>query len=401
MINLKRIFIFIFVMMVFNRFLTAAAFGEYSERIEAIIKTGDQLVQQRKYSEALEEYKKALQLDVENPESHYKIGVACYLLEDYDQAVESYKTALKFDPEHVRAINNLALVYEKTDNEIEARILYMQAIEIDPSYTRARYNLGALLIRMDRLDEAKDAIRALLEQDPQYARGYYLLGLIFENEEDYRRAEEMYLKCLSISADFARAAQGLKRVKEQLAAGGKYKQELNKAKKIVDFHLPAGYDFKGVEELVSGIKLIKIQHDDVQDIFIIKYPDAYFVEDMDFEEFLKEEREEFQQFLRDMRITAFEVTGTGEFRPLSELYDEQDGENLNESPLKQAYQKTRKYYQVKCIHNGYDREGAVVIFKMEPQGDNLMLLSLAPLREFERSALRSFYDKMGTTKQDK
>ena len=121
---MKRFF-FVFLMIFMSFLFNTQVFAGYVEdKINEYVTKGDALVLEKKYTEALEEYKKASEMNREKSVPHYKMGVAYYFLNNDEQAEICYKEAIKLDPSYSKAMNNLALVYEKMGRAKEALQLY-------------------------------------------------------------------------------------------------------------------------------------------------------------------------------------------------------------------------------------------------------------------------------------
>jgi len=407
------------------------------EKTREFIKKGDSFILEKKYKEALEEYKKALELNEEEPVPHYKMGLAYYFLKDYDKAVEHYKKALKLNPKFIKAMNNLALIYEKQDNDTEALMLYKKAVELDPDYLKARYNLGALLITMKKLDEAEEQARKIIEISPRYYKAFFLMGLIHEYRKEYRKSEEMYLKCLSINAKFRNAVNGMKRVKENIAATSGYQKELKKAQRVVYFEVPQGYRFMEISDVLSGGRIIRVKYKDDQDLFIIRLRDPEVISDRDTESLMNNIDSGFKKVLDDLKITALEVEGMGvlkqeekskekkikkdeEKEKTSEKETKQDDkekmkedssdekrgeknpdtEDKKDKEKEKPFKKTRKYAKIKCLYRGMDREGIIIVFRPNEKTNPMLFVSLAPPDQFSLRAAREFYDEIKTPKNE-
>jgi len=397
------------------------------EKINQLVNEGDKLIKGKEYKEALLKYQEAVKLNDENPIPHYKVGVASYFLKDYDQAIESYKKAIRLEPEFVKALNNLALIYDKQGEDTQAMMLYKKALELKPGYEKARYNLGALLIRMEKLDEARKQANKLVGNNLKYYKGYYLLGLVHEYKEEYGEAEEMYLKALSINADFMAAISGMKRIKQLLAQKSGYKKELEKAMKIVRFKVLPQYYFLNVRDVLSGAKVISLRFGEDQDILIVKFPDSHLIGDKNTVELINEDNEDFRNFLKDMKITVPKITSSGEFKETEMKSEDRDGSNKKEGDStgkekrgreetgkkkdetgktdkdkkpekKSEYKKTRQYVRIKCIYEGEDREGIMVVFKPGEEMDRMLYISFAPPDKFSMGAARVFYNHIRAPK---
>ncbi|MHC4200716.1 MAG: tetratricopeptide repeat protein, partial [Planctomycetota bacterium] len=74
----------------------------------------------------------------------------------YDEAIESYKRAVELDPDFVVANNNLGMVYIDKEMFPEAIAAFDRTIELDPGYAEAHNNLGFVYRRLG--DDAKAAV---------------------------------------------------------------------------------------------------------------------------------------------------------------------------------------------------------------------------------------------------
>ena len=88
----------------------------------------------------------------------------------------------------------------------EARTAYGQALEASPDSAFLHRELGVVERRRGATPEALDLFRRALELDPGDATSLIQMGEIFEEQQDFARAEAMYLEAANIEpgADLAR-----------------------------------------------------------------------------------------------------------------------------------------------------------------------------------------------------
>jgi tetratricopeptide (TPR) repeat protein len=128
--------------------------GTVAETAEVHNNRGAELLLEGNYSEAADEFRRAIEIDPNYSDAYYNLGKVYSHLEDYSSAEEYYITAIEIDPDDARYHYNLAIVYGKMEMLEESEEEYLYAISIDPFYDKAHNNLGALYVKMGRLEQA-------------------------------------------------------------------------------------------------------------------------------------------------------------------------------------------------------------------------------------------------------
>jgi Tfp pilus assembly protein PilF len=106
---------------------------------------------QGKVEEAIEECKRAIDVDQEFGNPYNDIGAYLIGLERYDEAIpwlEQAITAKRYDPRHF-PYYNLGRVYLAKGQINRARELFQRALEIEPRYTLARQGVEKILRMMN------------------------------------------------------------------------------------------------------------------------------------------------------------------------------------------------------------------------------------------------------------
>lgn len=128
--------------------------GTVAETAEEHNNRGAELLIEGNYSEAAEEFRKAVEIDDDYADAYYNLGKVYSYLEDYSSAEEYYTTAIEIDPDDARYHYNLAIIYGKMELLEQSEEEYLYAIGIDPFYDKAHNNLGALYVKMGKLEQA-------------------------------------------------------------------------------------------------------------------------------------------------------------------------------------------------------------------------------------------------------
>jgi tetratricopeptide (TPR) repeat protein len=133
-------------------------------------------MKQRLFSDAVEEWTKALALDATDPHAHNNFGVALMETGKPDLAIEHYRKALEIHPKFSEACNNLGEALAGKGADKEAIVHFEKAIQLDPGFTVARQNLGMVLARTGQTDKAIDHMKKVVEDKPDAPENHRNLG---------------------------------------------------------------------------------------------------------------------------------------------------------------------------------------------------------------------------------
>jgi len=200
--------------------------------IDAWFSLGNAYQREHRWKEAIEYFKKALQLkpDYDLP----VINMAnCYQrLGDDEAALAGYEHYLTIDPKNAHVRYQAGEIYLDKGDVARAEQNFTQALEIDPRVAAARNALGVIAFRRGDLVTAEREVRAALAQKSDVRLAHYNLALIAEERNDPRTAESEYRKELEIHPDAYRAAFNLARLYERLGNRQEHVAWLKKAVEI-------------------------------------------------------------------------------------------------------------------------------------------------------------------------
>jgi Flp pilus assembly protein TadD len=157
---------------------------------EQYIKSGDQLISEKKWSEAANEYKLAVRLDSANAEWHNKLGFALHSDRKYSEAESEYRAALQLAPNNAESHYGLgrALREQKKLNEAETEI--REAIRLEPESAKFHAGLANTLgVYQQRWAEAETEIAQAIHLDPNNIEWRSISLLILEGQKKYAEAE--------------------------------------------------------------------------------------------------------------------------------------------------------------------------------------------------------------------
>ncbi len=149
-----------------------------SAEVKTAFDAGIALAQQGKYAEAIDEYKKALDKDPEQPYIQANMADALEKLNKNDEALAAYQKAITLKPDDAAMYTNMGVLLGKMGKTAESQEAFKKAASVNPAAAGQNfYNLGATLVNSGRSAEAADAFKQAIAADPNFAEAYYQLGI--------------------------------------------------------------------------------------------------------------------------------------------------------------------------------------------------------------------------------
>ncbi len=116
--------------------------------------------------EAVEHFKKSLQLNPNNVASHVNLGMILQNAGRLEEAQKEYEAAEKIDPSQWAIKFNLGALYDTQGKNAEAEAAYRGAIQINPAYSPSHNYLGTTLLKLGTKTEAIAEFQEALRLDP-------------------------------------------------------------------------------------------------------------------------------------------------------------------------------------------------------------------------------------------
>ena len=170
---------------------------------------GDALALKGESAEAIEQYRKALEIKPAYESAHYNLGVALFNIGNVDEAIAQFRMALQINPAPADAHNNLGLaLFDKGDLE-GAIAQYREALESNPDDAEVHNNLGNALVHREDMEEGIAQYRQALKIAPDNVSAHYNLGVALARKGEEEEAIAQYRKVLEINPDYAEARNNL------------------------------------------------------------------------------------------------------------------------------------------------------------------------------------------------
>jgi tetratricopeptide (TPR) repeat protein len=144
------------------------------------------------YAEAVESFKKAVQLDKQNHQAYYNLGMAYGSLGQYREAVESYERAIKIKPDYAAAHYNSGHALSNLKRFDDAVESFKQAIRLEPDNIEAYFGLGYAYLDSGKDEKAVHTFEEAIRLWPENPNAYFNLGLVYFPEGPYAEAIDAF-----------------------------------------------------------------------------------------------------------------------------------------------------------------------------------------------------------------
>ena len=145
-------------------------------------------IENKEYDKAIENCRRALDLDDIFVEAYYHIGLAFNYKKKYDSAIENFQKAVNFDKKHVNSWNSLGLAFEAKEEYDNALKNLNKSIEIEPNFSDGWFNIGNVYKLKEEYDMAIENYTKATEVDPEFAKAWFFMGCAYFDKKDYNSA---------------------------------------------------------------------------------------------------------------------------------------------------------------------------------------------------------------------
>jgi len=176
----------------------ATDFARNEDHCNELIKTGDQLLHDNQFEEAVNCYEKALLIEADNPYVIHNMGTAFKSMGQIDKAILYYEKTINIDPNHFNAYYNMGVALQEKGKVDQAISAYKKAIEQKPDFLNALNNLGNAYNASGRFQEAINTYKRILEIDSGYADALNNIGVAYQSMDMLEEAVSSYRQFLEI-----------------------------------------------------------------------------------------------------------------------------------------------------------------------------------------------------------
>lgn len=141
-----------------------------------------------RFTEAADDYRKALEADPHYAIAHNNLGVALYHAGERERAVEAFRGALEANPGFAKARLNLGLLLTKSRRFQLALEAYKQVLATEPEHALAWNGVGLVLSESRRFADARNAFARAIQSRPGFAEAHYNMSFTLSNLGDHEGA---------------------------------------------------------------------------------------------------------------------------------------------------------------------------------------------------------------------
>jgi len=151
----------------------------------------------KEYDKAIKHLKNARNIYGFDSEIYYELGLNYLLNADNANAQKNFIRTIKLEPDNKNAQIKLALTHELSGEADMAILVYETINERYPYYIPALANLASLYIEQEEYKKAIELFKKILKINQEYYRAYLGLGLCFDKLEKYSQAVRFYKKYIA------------------------------------------------------------------------------------------------------------------------------------------------------------------------------------------------------------
>ena len=100
----------------------------------------------------------------DNVEVHFQLGNLYFRKGDRGRAMQQYKKALQLDPKYLPALNNLALATAANREYYKALTVFLDLLNYIPDDADTHYNIACMYSRLNRVEESVEWLKKALDK---------------------------------------------------------------------------------------------------------------------------------------------------------------------------------------------------------------------------------------------
>ncbi len=190
-----------------------------ASRAAGIAEEADKLLEERKWSEAIDAYKLAIRLDPNYAPAYGGLGDAHFNSGNWEQGLAAYKEQARIEPNNAQAQYDLGYAYNAMGRHGEAFAPLVKATSLDPGFAEAYYGIGYAYLRGADFEKSISFFKSAIRLQADYADAFYGLGQAYARLGQGDAANEQLKKLSTIDSKLSQRLE--KEIQTALAAANK------------------------------------------------------------------------------------------------------------------------------------------------------------------------------------
>lgn len=172
---------------------------------EKMIELARTKIEERRFKDAANILKRALDADRNNPRAMALCALANMYLRRFDDGRKLMQRALEAAPMDPQVLTTHGKILHALGEMDASANAFTKALQIDPHYSEAYRDLAILLIDAGILDQALEALIMAVKLNPKDAMAFYHLGLIKKQQGSVAEAIDAYSMAAALKPNYAEA----------------------------------------------------------------------------------------------------------------------------------------------------------------------------------------------------
>jgi tetratricopeptide (TPR) repeat protein len=126
--------------------------------------------EQKEYSQAVDQYTKAIQMDGKDPQAFYQRGLSYVAQNEYQEAIADYTSALELNPRYVQAYYHRAIAHQLLGEHDQAIADYTRTLRLEPRLAAAYRHRGQVYAAKGDQERAKADLEEAQRIDPNLGK---------------------------------------------------------------------------------------------------------------------------------------------------------------------------------------------------------------------------------------
>jgi tetratricopeptide (TPR) repeat protein len=165
------------------------------------MRLGELLIRAKRFNEAEKEFQAILEIDSRNRDARQTLGILYLDQGKNDLAIEQFLRLLQDFPADAKTGYLLATAYEEQKSFDDALKEYKRIPAVSSLFTQSQIRIASILQQQGKKDEAQKTIKDAIPNNRDFAPFYSILSVLYEEEKDYKAAEDILREGLLVAKD--------------------------------------------------------------------------------------------------------------------------------------------------------------------------------------------------------